>query len=74
MRAHLHHPANNKIEKLPENIPEPSLLVYPIHRIKVMCKEVFKLSLSSIKSLDCKLIDVLLDYDMIVEYIPNFKY
>ena len=59
MRTHLNHPINNKIGKLPDNIPEPSFLVDPSHRIKVMCKEVFKLSLASKQSSYYELIDAL---------------
>ena len=39
MRAHLQHPCNKKIGKLHDDIPEPSFLADPSHRIKVMCKE-----------------------------------
>ena len=59
MHAQLHHPANNKIGELPNNIPEPSFLEYTSHRIKVMCKEVFKLSLSIKQSSYYELIDAL---------------
>ena len=60
MCAHLYHPDNNKIGKLPDDIPESSFLVDPSHRIKVMCKELFKLSLAIKQSSDCELIDVVI--------------
>ena len=57
--AHLHHPANNKIGRLPNDILKLSFLVDTSHIIKVICKEVFKLSLASNKSSDFELIDIL---------------
>ena len=59
IRAQLHHSANNKIGNISENIIEPLFLVDLSHRIKVMCKEVFNLSLASKQSSYYELIDVL---------------
>ena len=70
MRAHLQHACNHKHGKLPIDIAEPSFLADPSHRIKVMCKEVFKLALQSKQSSGCELIDAL----RLKKYIGCFVY
>ena len=59
MRTHLQHACNNKMDKLSDDISEPSFLADPSHIIKVICKEVFRLVLASKATSDCKLIDAL---------------
>ena len=70
MRAHCHHAANHINGCLPDHIPEPSFLADPSHRIKVMCKEVFKLALASKTQSECELIDAL----RLKKYIGCFVY
>ena len=57
MRVNLRHATNHTIGKLLDTIPKPSFLVDPLHRIKVMAKEVFNLAIVSREKSDCEFID-----------------
>ena len=59
MRAHLKHIGTHAGAKLPLDIPKPTFLCDPSHRVKVMVKDIFKLALASKKVSECEKIDTL---------------
>ena len=59
MRAHLKHIGTHTGGKLPLDVPQPTFLCDPSHRVKVMVKEIFKLALASKKQSECEKIDAL---------------
>ena len=59
MRAHLTHIDVVKNGKLPLGVPQPMFLCNPLHRIKVMVKDIFGLALSSKEKSECEKIDAL---------------
>ena len=58
MRAHLRHIGMDK-GKLPLDVPAPTFLCDPSHRIKVMVKDIFGLALMSKTKSECEKIDAL---------------
>ena len=59
MRATLKHVGTHKHGKLPLHVTEPSFLCNPLHRIKVMEKEVIGLALMSNSKSECQKIDAM---------------
>ena len=57
MRAHLKHIGTHANAKLPLDIPQPTFLCDPSHRVKVMVKDIFKLALASKKVSECEKIE-----------------
>ena len=55
MRSHLRHFENDG--KLPANVPEPSFLADPSHRIKTMCSPIYKMITGTKDPRKCKKID-----------------
>ena len=59
MCAHLKHIGTHTGGKLPIDVPHPTFLCDPSHRVKDMVKEIFKLALASKKQSKCERIDAL---------------
>ena len=60
LRAHLQHIGTYKDGNLSLDVPQPSFLCDPSHRVTVMDKEVFKLALVSKSVSECEKIDALI--------------